>query len=181
MGSLLGISVSQAYKPEDLEEFYRQYNSGEEIVCQRFNLRDADLSGLKLLKANFSGADLTKTDFRGTDLSGADVTGATLNGAKLKKAVLKDLIAFDTSAKGTCLEDQSFLKANNIKFSVSAFKTQKLDLHGCVLKSVPGLIDAFLESSYGRWSKIEIVTGRGIHNLSEKKGKLSRYPLHIAG
>ncbi|MCW5319604.1 hypothetical protein GTQ43_40540 [Nostoc sp. KVJ3] len=61
------------------------------------NLKDADFSNIKLMKANLTGANLTRADLVGADLIGVDLTGANLTGANLLGADLigADLIGAD--------------------------------------------------------------------------------------
>ncbi len=66
---------------------------GAGFVGARF--RDAKLTGISALradfyKANLSGADLTDGDFRGSRLEEADLDGAVTAGMKTKGALLVD-------------------------------------------------------------------------------------------
>ncbi|MEM6550261.1 MAG: pentapeptide repeat-containing protein, partial [Pseudomonadota bacterium] len=56
----------------------------------RPNLREADLVGAVLWRADLVGADLRDADLGGADLGGADLGGADLVGADLVGAVLRD-------------------------------------------------------------------------------------------
>ena len=75
---------SFAYNETDLEKL-KKLNS-----CERCDLREAYLHGIKLSGANLRFVNLYKAilsgaDLRGTDLSGANLGGANLGGAKYCK------------------------------------------------------------------------------------------------
>ena len=85
------------------------------------DLRDADLTGAQLRKANLSRADLTGVDLRNaylrkTNLEGADLKNANLEYANLRRAVLRDanLEGTSTNLRRTNLS-RTNLKGTNLR------------------------------------------------------------------
>jgi Pentapeptide repeats (8 copies) len=80
------------------------------------NLREVDLSGMNLNKADFSKVNLTGAKLRGTVLTGADLsravlTGANLSGAILRGAVLREAVLRETNLNGADLRGASLKTA----------------------------------------------------------------------
>ncbi len=62
---------------------------GANLKGQKFTLRNADLSGARLMNADFTGSNLNGIDLTGANLTGATFgTGTNLSGAKIDGAIL---------------------------------------------------------------------------------------------
>ena len=85
--------------PEDVKKLH------ETGVCQRCDLRDADLGGFRatdLSGADLRGANLYQARLANADLTGALLTFTDLRGANLKDAVGANLDGAITSNYTTC-------------------------------------------------------------------------------
>jgi hypothetical protein len=83
----------------------------------RPDLRDANLSGAKLLKINFNGSYLSRVDFASADLKWAnltyaDLTEANLRGALLAFADLRGAILISADFESTSLRETIFADVN---------------------------------------------------------------------
>lgn len=128
---LLGfLKPLHAYNKEHLDKLRHQIKAGKKVICNNYDLQDADLSGLdlsegdftganikranlarsKLHKAKLIGAQVQKANFYYADLTEADLTQANANGARFKGAQLLGLQYLNvSSAKGTLLTDKKGL------------------------------------------------------------------------
>jgi hypothetical protein len=108
-----------------LEEKYR---NGEPL--EGFQLEGADLSHIRLIKAdmadiNLKKANLKRAHFYGSNLSGACLFKATLNKANLKRANLKGVELLGASLARAELEGVSWGKKNKIRNEIEAERLQR--------------------------------------------------------
>lgn len=89
--------------------FVRDRSSAEEVdrPFQDIDLNEQNLSGLGLVKADFSEASLVFTQFIGADLSGAKFVRADLSGANFESADLEGADLYKATLWGT-----NFIAAN---------------------------------------------------------------------
>ncbi len=107
-----------------LEEKYRKGDS-----LEGFQLERADLSHIRLIKAdmtdvNLKKANLKRAHFYGANLSGACLFKATLNKANLKRANLKGVELLGASLSRAELEGVSWGDQNKIRNEIEAEKLQ---------------------------------------------------------
>ncbi|MFN5513893.1 MAG: pentapeptide repeat-containing protein [Cyanobacteriota bacterium] len=122
--------------PVDASDLVSQYQAGRRDFHDQ-SLRRADLHGLSLASADFSGADLTEANLRDADLRGVNLTGALLNGADLSGADL-------TGAKA---QGASFLKTYLIKTNLSQTNLDNALCTGAFLTRA-NLTDASLKGAF---------------------------------
>ena len=107
------------------------------------NLTGADLSGLSLTDADFTGANLTNANLQGADLTQANLTGAILRGAKLQNDGMIQATISDADFTGANLTDAKlgqatahgtiFVKANLSGVNFGQAEMQGAKLTGATL------------------------------------------------
>lgn len=104
------------YAEENIECWTKKAKVGEKQTDLQYAvLKNADLSGVYLREANFTGADLTNAklfntrltsaDFTNADLSNADLNGADLTEAKVSRSTTKGVDFDDWKERGGMVVD----------------------------------------------------------------------------
>jgi uncharacterized protein YjbI with pentapeptide repeats len=106
----------------------------------------ADLSSADLHDAHLEGADLRGANLRDADLTGADLHGADLREADLGEAALTGVGLFETDLTGARLNGASLIKANLFDSDLSQAKLNGADLSGADLSDA-GLTAADLRDA----------------------------------
>src|SRR6266480_1129722 len=89
---------------------WRKKNGELQLSLFKTDLSGADLSGINLTKADFSGVDLS-----GADLSGTNLTKADFSGTDLSKADLTNTFLYSTIFNEAILDCANFNKARMAK------------------------------------------------------------------
>lgn len=138
----------QANRQEEVR-FVRQMAVDGKIREASFydaDLRDANLSGLDLSGAEFTGADLRGANLTRSDLTDATLTGADLGNARLEDTVLRgaDLTGADfpgallqgVSLAGQALQGSDMSGATLIKVDLEDATLEAADLSGATITHV---------------------------------------------
>ena len=104
-----------------------EYNSAKSE--EKVTLRNADLSGANLEKADLRGADLRGADLQGANFEEAVLRGANLQGADLRGANLFKANLEDANLQGADLEDVNLRLADLRRVKFQGANLTWADLH----------------------------------------------------
>jgi hypothetical protein len=129
---LITMLMSAVFAQSDCNESnWEDYYNSDGKDMSDCDLRDANLTGVKLIGANLTGAKLANADLKGAQLWGADLTGADLERADLTNADLER-----ADLRGADLTDASLRGADLTDATLGGADLRGADLTGAQLNGV---------------------------------------------
>jgi uncharacterized protein YjbI with pentapeptide repeats len=121
---LITMLMSAVFAQSDCNESnWEDYYNSDGKDMSDCDLRDANLTGVKLIGANLTGAKLANADLKGAQLWGADLTGADLERADLTNADLER-----ADLRGADLRDAQFRDADLRGADLTGADLERADL-----------------------------------------------------
>ena len=129
---LITMLMSAVFAQSDCNESnWEDYYNSDGKDMSDCDLRDANLTGVKLIGANLTGAKLANADLKGAQLWGADLTSADLERADLTNADLER-----ANLTGADLTDASLRGADLTDATLGGADLRGADLTGAQLNGV---------------------------------------------